>query len=205
MYLRSRDRRSLVLCVVTGVPRSLLKPWWRMPVGGALHDALSHACPGIAWTGCAPGRSRRCARLAALEADAFATCCSVELDPGIGRAFAVRAGRSPPLLRHSDGRTESPDPGGGVMPGVEADSLHPVTALTLAPGSVLALYTDGLVEQPGRDIETGIDAVRHTLAHSGADSVEELADRLVRAARRVEDRQDHVAPLLTAFRRVAGS
>ena len=36
VYLRSRDRRSLVLCVMSGVPRSLLKPWWRIPVSGAL-------------------------------------------------------------------------------------------------------------------------------------------------------------------------
>ncbi|WP_461089775.1 hypothetical protein [Streptomyces incanus] len=28
-----------------------------------------------------------------------------------------------------------------------------------------ALYTDGLVDQPCSDIETGIEAVRHTLAH----------------------------------------
>ncbi|WP_042165774.1 SpoIIE family protein phosphatase [Streptomyces sp. NBRC 110035] len=142
--------------------------------------------------------------LADLEADAFATCCYVELDPDTGRAFAVRAGHPPPLLRHPDGRTETLDLAGGVMLGVEADAFYPVTALTLAPGSVLALYTDGLVEQPGSDIETGIEAVRRTLAHSGADSVEELADQLVRTARRVDDRPDDVALLLTAYRRAPG-
>lgn len=92
------------------------------------------------------------------------------------------------------------------MPGVEADALSPVTALTPEPGSVLALYTDGLVEQPGSDIETriGIGTVRRTLAHSGTDSVEELADRLVRTARRTKDRPDNVALLLTAYRRATG-
>ncbi|MFD3825559.1 SpoIIE family protein phosphatase [Streptomyces sp. NPDC058625] len=142
--------------------------------------------------------------LADLEADAFATCCYVELDPDTGRAFAVRAGHPPPLLRHPDGRTETLDLVGGVMLGVEASALYPVTALTLAPGSVLVLYTDGLVEQPGSDIGTGIEAVRRTLAHSGTDSVEELADKLVRTARRAKDRPDDVALLLTAYRRAAG-
>ncbi|MEY7981395.1 phosphatase, partial [Streptomyces pilosus] len=36
VYLRSRDRRALVLCVVAGVPSSRLKPWGRIPGGGSL-------------------------------------------------------------------------------------------------------------------------------------------------------------------------
>lgn len=143
---------------------------------------------------------------AGLEADTFATCCYIELDPATGRAFAVRAGHPPPLLlRHPDGRTEALDLVGGVMLGVEANALYPVTAFTLAPGSVLALYTDGLAEQPGSDIGTGIEAVRRAFAHNGADSVEELADQLVGPARGVEDRPDDVALLLTAYRRATGA
>ncbi|GAA3194734.1 SpoIIE family protein phosphatase [Streptomyces virens] len=137
--------------------------------------------------------------LAELETDVFATCCYIELDPGTGRALAVRAGHPPPLLRHPDGRTESLDLPGGVMLGVQPDAVYPVTSLTLAPGSVLVLYTDGLVETPGGDIETGIETVRRSLADDRAASVEELADRLVRTARRTEDRPDDVALLLTAY------
>ncbi|MFF6879815.1 MULTISPECIES: SpoIIE family protein phosphatase [unclassified Streptomyces] len=135
-----------------------------------------------------------------LESDVFATCCYIELDPGTGRALAVRAGHPPPLLRHPDGRAETLDLAGGVMLGVQPDSVYPVTALTLAPGSVLALYTDGLVERPGSDIETGIDAVRRRLSETPADSVEHLADRLVGTARRARERPDDVALLLTAYR-----
>lgn len=138
--------------------------------------------------------------LAELEADAFATCCYLELDPGSGRVLAVRAGHPPPLLRHPDGHAEALDLAGGVMLGVEPDAAYPVTALTLAPGSVLALYTDGLVEQPGSDIETGIEEVRRRLAGTPADSVEHLADRLVRTARRASERPDDVALLLTVYR-----
>ncbi|MFF7313874.1 SpoIIE family protein phosphatase [Streptomyces sp. NPDC008137] len=138
--------------------------------------------------------------LAELESDAFATCCYIELDPRTGRALAVRAGHPPPLLRHPDGHAETLDLAGGVMLGVQPDSVYPVTALTLAPGSVLALYTDGLVEQPGSDIETGIEEVRGALADTPADSVELLADRLVSTARRARERPDDVALLLTAYR-----
>ncbi|MER6409112.1 SpoIIE family protein phosphatase [Streptomyces viridosporus] len=142
--------------------------------------------------------------LAELEAEVFATCCYVELDPRTGRALAARAGHPPPLLRHPDGRVETLDLAGGVLLGVHPDAAYPVTTLTLSPGSVLALYTDGLVEMPGSDIETGIRAVRRCLAHSRTDSVEQLADRLVRTARRTEDRPDDVALLLTAFRGEGG-
>ncbi|MGA5900410.1 SpoIIE family protein phosphatase [Streptomyces venetus] len=138
--------------------------------------------------------------LAELEADAFATCCYIELDPRTGHALAVRAGHPPPLLRRPDGRAETLDLAGGVMLGVQPDAVYPVTALTLDPGSVLALYTDGLVEQPGSDIETGIEEIRRRLADTPADSVEHLADRLVRTAQRARERPDDVALLLTAYR-----
>ncbi|MEU2977943.1 SpoIIE family protein phosphatase [Streptomyces hirsutus] len=141
------------------------------------------------------------------RARSTSTACPVHArgasGPDTGRAFAIRIGRAPPLPRHPAGRTETLDLVGGVVPGVEADALSPVTALALEPGSVLALHTDGLVEQPGSGIETriGIGTVRRTLAHSGTDSVEELAGRLVRTARGTKDRPDDVALLLTAYRR----
>ena len=49
VYLRSRDRRSLVLAMVTGVPRSLLRSWWRVPVGGALPMAEAYRREGTLW------------------------------------------------------------------------------------------------------------------------------------------------------------
>ncbi|MEU1083003.1 SpoIIE family protein phosphatase [Streptomyces sp. NPDC005908] len=137
--------------------------------------------------------------LAELETDVFATCCYIELNPATGRAEAVRAGHPPPLLRRPDGTTETVELAGGVLLGVQPDAEYPVTTLTLEPGSILALYTDGLVEVPGNDIATGIDTVRRCLADSRTGSVEELADRLLGAARRAEDRPDDVALLLTAY------
>ncbi|MER5837408.1 PAS domain-containing protein, partial [Streptomyces sp. NPDC002130] len=49
VYLRSRDRRSLVLAMITGVPRSLLKSWWRVPVGGALPMAEAYRRDETLW------------------------------------------------------------------------------------------------------------------------------------------------------------
>ncbi|MFD9723400.1 SpoIIE family protein phosphatase, partial [Streptomyces sp. NPDC059072] len=48
----------------------------------------------------------------------------------------------------------------------------------LPPGALLALYTDGLIEARGRDIETGLDALRAELAGPPG-TLEALADRIL--------------------------
>jgi serine phosphatase RsbU (regulator of sigma subunit) len=102
-----------------------------------------------------------------LDPGQFASCCYVRLDPATGVARAARAGHLPPLLRHPDGRTEVVELPGGVVLGVDPRAHYPVTELRLEPGAILALYTDGLVERPGHDIDEGISALRRALAEAG--------------------------------------
>lgn len=128
----------------------------------------------------------------------FATCCYIVLDPASGSAQAVRAGHPQPLLRRPDGSTEVLDLAGGIVLGVDDQASYPVTELRLAPGAVLALFTDGLVEQPGIDIDLGIERLRGTLAECGSCSLAEAADRLIREARQSTDRPDDIALLLAA-------
>lgn len=52
-------------------------------------------------------------------------------------------------------------------------------AIDLSPGSVLALYTDGLVENPGQDIGTGMTRLARTLAASPVRSPEKLCDSVL--------------------------
>src|SRR5439155_20752663 len=63
------------------------------------------------------------------------------------------------------------------------------------PGSTLLLCTDGLVEQPGRDIATGIEALSAAF-RSGADGLEALADRLAEQLWAVPGSDDDMALLL---------
>ncbi|MFF8844350.1 SpoIIE family protein phosphatase [Streptomyces sp. NPDC015127] len=130
----------------------------------------------------------------------LASCCCIHLDPQGHHAYAVTAGHPPPLLRRPDGTTDVLDLEVGPMLGVERASAYPGTRITLPPGSVLALYTDGLVEEPGTDIDVGIDRLRASLAHARADSLDELADRLLHNARGSSYRADDIALLLTEFR-----
>ncbi|MGH8918175.1 MAG: PP2C family protein-serine/threonine phosphatase, partial [Actinomycetes bacterium] len=105
--------------------------------------------------------------LIGLDPGQFASCCYVLLDPASGRARAVRAGHPQPLLRHPDGRAEVLDLPGGVVLGIDPRAAYPVAELTLEVGAVLALYTDGLVEEPGTDIDVGVERLRAALAGAG--------------------------------------
>ncbi|MFJ9824994.1 SpoIIE family protein phosphatase [Streptomyces sp. NPDC101160] len=133
-----------------------------------------------------------------LDPGQFASCCYVVLDPETGLAQAARAGHPQPLLRRADGTAEVVELAGGVVLGVDDTATYPVTRLQLAPGEVLALFTDGLVERPGTDIDEGIERLRRSFAATGTAALTETADRLMREARQAPDRPDDIALLLAA-------
>ncbi|GGT12659.1 diguanylate cyclase [Streptomyces purpureus] len=139
-----------------------------------------------------------------LDPGQIASCCYIVMDPATGHTQAVRAGHPQPLLRHPDGRTEVLELDGGVVLGVDDEASYPVTEMDLEPGAVLALFTDGLVERPGSDIDRGVERLSRSLSAIGPESLAETADRLIRDARRTTDRPDDIA-LLLAARRAEGS
>ncbi|MEV0374001.1 SpoIIE family protein phosphatase [Streptomyces sp. NPDC050636] len=134
-----------------------------------------------------------------LDPGLLASCCYVQFDPHTHRAHAVCAGHPPPLLRRPDGTTTVVHLEAGPLLGVDRSSEYPQTPIALPPGSVLALYTDGLVEERSTDIDVGIDRLRASLAHARADSLDELADRLLYDAGRSSYRADDIALLLTEY------
>jgi serine phosphatase RsbU (regulator of sigma subunit) len=69
---------------------------------------------------------------------------------------------------------------------------HSQTELRLEPGSMLLMFTDGLVEVPGESLEGAIDALASTVAAHGTagDGLEELCDRVLEAATHRELRDD---------------
>jgi serine phosphatase RsbU (regulator of sigma subunit)/PAS domain-containing protein len=134
-----------------------------------------------------------------LGSDLFASCLYLRLDPAHGRAVMSRAGHPPPLLRRPDGRVRVLDLAGGPLLGIDAGAVYPTTEVALAPGSLLVLYTDGLVESPGTDFEEAVAELCHRLADIGDRPLDELADRLVHHDGRHndgEERLDDIALLL---------
>ncbi|MFI8218334.1 SpoIIE family protein phosphatase [Streptomyces sp. NPDC085932] len=82
------------------------------------------------------------------------------------------AGHPPPLLLTRDGQGRYLEAGQGLLlgtpPGTGGGS-RPNATLPLPPGSTLILYTDGLVEIPGSDLDTGLAHLRrHALALADA-------------------------------------
>ncbi|OSC66532.1 hypothetical protein B5180_29935, partial [Streptomyces sp. BF-3] len=102
------------------------------------------------------------------------------------------------VLRRPDGRTEVLDLPGGIVLGVDGDAAYPVTEMRLEPGAMLALFTDGLIERPGTDIDEGIERLRATVEHIGAVPLAETADQVIGEARAATDRPDDIALLLAA-------
>ena len=105
----------------------------------------------------------------------------------------ANAGHPPPILLCPDGEVQvwwaPPEPLLAVIPHGERATHRRVAP----PGSTLVLYTDGLVEQPGRLIDAGIARVVEGLRGMAGENAEELCERLVAAAPR---RTDDIALLL---------
>ncbi|MFG2455511.1 SpoIIE family protein phosphatase [Streptomyces sp. NPDC048523] len=134
-----------------------------------------------------------------LDPALLASCCYALFDPRSGVVRIVRAGHCPPLLRLPDGHAEILNVPGGPLLGVEAMPDYPEARMHLVPGSVLVLYTDGLVERRGSDIVADIGRLRISLARRGGGRLEDLADGLLQDACRSPDRMDDIALLLTEY------
>jgi serine phosphatase RsbU (regulator of sigma subunit) len=116
-----------------------------------------------------------------------ATCLYAVDDPGSRQCRLTSAGHPPPALRHPGGLVEFLDVPGGVILGA-GRGRYPATDIALPGGSVLALYTDGLVEQPGQDISAGMSRLASALAANPARSLDQLGDSvLTRMAPRARD------------------
>ncbi|MGW7197830.1 SpoIIE family protein phosphatase [Streptomyces chryseus] len=126
----------------------------------------------------------------------FTSCLYVQIDLARRRACLATAGHLPPLLRHPDGRTESVTMPPGLLLGIDPSASYEAIDIELPPGAVLALFTDGLVESPGTDIEEQTAGLAAALSE-GAQHLESLADALTRrASRRSADRTDDTALFL---------
>ncbi|WP_078878828.1 SpoIIE family protein phosphatase [Streptomyces sp. NRRL B-24720] len=70
---------------------------------------------------------------------------------GAGARARARAGDPPALLRHPGGRTDALCITSGLLLGIDRGADYQTTGIPLPSGSVLTLYTDGLVECPGTE------------------------------------------------------
>ncbi|MGW2636569.1 SpoIIE family protein phosphatase [Streptomyces sp. NPDC001348] len=107
-----------------------------------------------------------------------ATCVYAVYDPVSRRCTMARAGHPPPALVTPQGGVRFLDLPAGPPLGLGGLPFESVE-LELEEGSLLALYTDGLVEAADRDIEVGLALLRQALG--GPDGpLEETCDQVLR-------------------------
>jgi anti-sigma regulatory factor (Ser/Thr protein kinase) len=112
-----------------------------------------------------------------------ATCLYAVYDPVSRRCTLTRAGHPVPAVVGPDGTVDFIDLPSGPPLGLGGMPFETVE-LELAEGSQLVLYTDGLIEDRLRDIDTGMDKLRTVLACVGRapeDTCEAILDGLLPA------------------------
>ena len=107
-----------------------------------------------------------------------ATCLYAVYDPVSRRCTMARAGHPPPALVTPDGGVRFVDLPAGPPLGLGGLPFE-AAEVQLEENSLLALYTDGLIEAPGHDIEVGIALLRQALSGPSA-APEETCERVLR-------------------------
>jgi serine phosphatase RsbU (regulator of sigma subunit) len=128
----------------------------------------------------------------------MATLVYGELDQARGVLSFVRAGHPPPLLRDPGGAVTRLEGAGGLPVAVDDAARYEETQVPFPVGSILFLYTDGLVEGRG-ELESGMAHLERLLAEP-PESSEELCDRILAGMGSERSRSDDIAIL--SLRRV---
>ncbi|WP_410614749.1 SpoIIE family protein phosphatase [Amycolatopsis sp. lyj-109] len=121
--------------------------------------------------------------------------CGV-LDPATGTLTYSSAGHPPATLVHRDGTAEFLDQGASLPLAVRVAVSRPEATAVVPIGSLLMLYTDGLVERRRESLDDGMDRATQ-VAHDTRDAeLGDLATTLMDRLRPADGYEDDVALLL---------
>ncbi|MGY2080668.1 SpoIIE family protein phosphatase [Modestobacter sp. SYSU DS0657] len=118
----------------------------------------------------------------------------------VGRPWQLtlaNAGHPPLALRRPDGSIELLDGVTGLLLGVDASAERRSHTVEVPAGSTLVAYTDGLIERPGADMDTGIALLVERLADAPLDAPP--AELCVAAVGPDPDRRDDIAVIAVRF------
>jgi anti-sigma regulatory factor (Ser/Thr protein kinase)/GAF domain-containing protein len=132
----------------------------------------------------------------------FATVVYAVVDTSAGVLRHSSAGHPPPVVAYPDGRVELLEGGRGLPLGTGLGPKYRQSVVELPAGSIVLLYTDGLVERRGSSIDDGLEALVAAMREGPTDAeqlLEHVLDELVTGA----DRADDIAILAARFLPVA--
>lgn len=131
------------------------------------------ASGGAQW----PSRVAHKSREADLSEVYLATCVYAVYDPVTRRCTFANAGHLPPAVAEPGEAALLLDVPPGMPLGVGGEPFEEVE-IELKEGSLLALYTDGLVESRDHPLDEGLDALRGALVHPER-PIEDLCDHVL--------------------------
>jgi serine phosphatase RsbU (regulator of sigma subunit) len=76
--------------------------------------------------------------------------------------------------------------------------------MTLGEGDLIALYSDGLVEDPGHGIDEGMARLARAVVEASAQGLEELCDTVIEKTCRASNRRDDCCLLVVRVTGGAG-
>jgi putative methionine-R-sulfoxide reductase with GAF domain len=133
------------------------------------------------------------------EPQAMATVLCAVFSPSLDQVWVASAGHLPPLLA-APGQPAVPAEVFPDLPiGVPGPAPRRVSTLTLPPGAVVCLYTDGLVERRDRPLDDGIARLSAALT---ATDPESACASVMAAMAEYSPREDDIALLI--LRRPSG-
>ncbi|MEV4115780.1 SpoIIE family protein phosphatase [Nonomuraea sp. NPDC049695] len=147
--------------------------------------------------------------------DFYATCLYLVYDATTRSCVLARAGHPPPAVVHPDGSVRFPDADPNSPLGAATPPFDTVE-MELPEGSLLVLYTDGLVESPAFDIDQGMAQLAEALSgletpscghedqHHRDICLECLCDRLTTALLPGQETTDDAALLIVRTHALPG-
>ncbi|MFE0352070.1 PP2C family protein-serine/threonine phosphatase [Streptomyces nigra] len=115
-----------------------------------------------------------------MEGATAATAVKVLVDTRSRLIIYSNAGHPPPVLLHTDGSCELLDKATDPPLGTREHHVpRPQAGVSYQPGDTLVLYTDGLIERRGEDIDVGLARLTSALDQDGTLGPDQLADELL--------------------------
>ncbi|MEV0361851.1 SpoIIE family protein phosphatase [Nocardia fusca] len=121
------------------------------------------------------------------------TVCAAVLDPVRGLVRYSNAGHMPPILADVDKTGRMLEGGRSVPLATFEIPRRPEATTPLPPGSTLVLFTDGLVERRGEDIDEGFTKIATILADTAEKLPRQVADSVLSALRPEGGYDDDIA------------
>jgi anti-sigma regulatory factor (Ser/Thr protein kinase) len=129
----------------------------------------------------------------------FSTILTLLLDPSRNELRYASAGHPPALVIEPDGSARFLEGGRSVPLGLPFDLPRPQAQERLGEGSILVVYTDGLVERREEPLDRGLERLAQVASRVRTGSLTEISDGLLELV--ADDRHDDVALLTIGPRR----